>query len=246
MRKIVTFKKELLFKTKVSEITSISLEHKVLSKDDGLVSGEFLINGEYKMTEGSINREKYEFTLPFDIAINSNYDIDTVKVDIDNFYYEVLNNDTLNVNIDLLLEASEKELVRAMPEETERIEKIDILENREEKENELEEMRKPIMNNPKIENEVEDFGEVDKINNVIIEDNSKKEEVANNININNNIFNVDSGETYSTYYVYIVKENDTIDKILDKYGITKEDLELYNNLENIKPFDKIIIPTNGR
>ena len=32
----------------------------------------------------NINREKYEFTLPFDIAINSNYDIDTVKVDTSN------------------------------------------------------------------------------------------------------------------------------------------------------------------
>ena len=67
MKKIVSFKKDLLFKTKVSEITSISLEHKIISTSDDLVSGEFLINGEYKMTEGSINREKYDFNLPFDI-----------------------------------------------------------------------------------------------------------------------------------------------------------------------------------
>ena len=27
---------------------------------------------------------------------------------------------------------------------------------------------------------------------------------------------------------------------------TKEDLELYNDITNIKPLDKIIIPTNGK
>ena len=35
---------------------------------------------------------------------------------------------------------------------------------------------------------------------------------------------------------------DTIDKILTKYGVTKEDLESYNNITEIKPGDKIIVP----
>ena len=95
--------------------------------------------------------------------------------------------------------------------------------------------------------------------NVITKENSNREEEKieiNNENINtntnnnieiNNIFNTDSAnETYATYYVYIVKEDDTIDKILTKYNITKEDLETYNNIESIKPYDKIIIPTNGK
>ena len=91
--------------------------------------------------------------------------------------------------------------------------------------------------------------------NIINEDNSIVENnpIVNeeNININNNIntnnlFNVEGNETYKTYYVYVVKEEDTIDKILDKYKITKEDLELYNDITNIKPLDKIIIPTNGK
>ena len=36
--------------------------------------------------------------------------------------------------------------------------------------------------------------------------------------------NLDDSETYTTYYVYIVKEEDTIDKILIKYGITKRSI----------------------
>ena len=54
--------------------------------------------------------------------------------------------------------------------------------------------------------------------------------------------NLDDSETYTTYYVYIVKEEDTIDKILIKYGITKEAFEDYNDITNIKPGDKVIIP----
>ena len=77
-----------------------------------------------------------------------------------------------------------------------------------------------------------------------------------NINVNNNsveddskyassLFNnLESGETYSTYHVYIVKEEDTIDKIMEKYSVSKEDLSNYNDLNDIKPGDKVIIPTS--
>ena len=54
--------------------------------------------------------------------------------------------------------------------------------------------------------------------------------------------NLDNTETYTTYYVYIVKEEDTIDKIITRYSITKEDLEYYNDIADIKVGDKIIIP----
>ena len=47
---------------------------------------------------------------------------------------------------------------------------------------------------------------------------------------------------YTTYYVYIVKEDDTVEKILTKYDITKEDFENYNDINNIKAGDKVIIP----
>lgn len=230
MKKIVSFKKDLLFKTKVSEITSISLEHKIISTSDDLVSGEFLINGEYKMTEGSINREKYDFSLPFDIALNSKYDISTLKVDIDNFDYEIVNNELLNVSIDLLIEADEKEEKEEVREEKEEPKIID---------NDREiELEKNIVK----DNIINEDNSIVKNNPIINEDNIN---INNNINTNN-LFNVEGNETYKTYYVYIVKEEDTIDKILDKYKITKEDLELYNDITNIKPLDKIIIPTNGK
>ena len=69
-------------------------------------------------------------------------------------------------------------------------------------------------------------------------------EMNNNIELNNiGLFNnLEKEETYITYRVYLLKEEDTIDTIMTKYKVTKEDLENYNDLENIKAGDKIIIP----
>ena len=46
------------------------------------------------------------------------------------------------------------------------------------------------------------------------------------------------------YKIYIVKENDTIESIISKYSVSKELLDSYNDLSDIKLGDKIIIPTN--
>ena len=44
---------------------------------------------------------------------------------------------------------------------------------------------------------------------------------------------------------YIVKDGDTIDKILEEFKVTKEELSNYNDISNIKANDKLIIPTNN-
>ena len=81
------------------------------------------------------------------------------------------------------------------------------------------------------------------------ETDTKSNNKINIINNNSNDFNIfeniDNSDTYVTYHVYIVKEDDTIDSILDKYGVTKEDLSNYNDITNIKPKDKIIIPNKN-
>ena len=53
---------------------------------------------------------------------------------------------------------------------------------------------------------------------------------------------LDDEEDSSTYYIYIVRENDTLETIMAKYNISKEKLEEYNNLEELKLGNKIIIP----
>ena len=54
----------------------------------------------------------------------------------------------------------------------------------------------------------------------------------------------DSNESFSTYRVCIVKENDTLESILLNYSISKESLLEYNDISDIKPGDKLIIPSN--
>ena len=211
MKQIIPIQKELLFKTKVSEITSISLEHTLSLTDEDTISGSFKISGDYKMTEGSINKELFDFDLPIDITLTDKYEKESITIDIDNFYYEIVNNESLKVNIDIYIEGSPKE----EPIE----EREDLLEM-------------PPLPETKIATEDD------------LEEDIKYEHPQNySLNENFNIFeNIDNSDTYVTYHIYIVKENDTIDTIMERYKVTKEDLELYNNLEEIKPGTKLIIP----
>ena len=78
MKKIVPFKKELFFKDNIAEVTSISLEHS-LHKDNNSVTGEFYINGEYKVTNVSSSVDRFEFTVPFEIALDEKYDTKNAK-----------------------------------------------------------------------------------------------------------------------------------------------------------------------
>ena len=53
--------------------------------------------------------------------------------------------------------------------------------------------------------------------------------------------NLDENERYAVYKVHIVTENDTIDNIMQKYQITKEELENYNDLNDMQIGSKLII-----
>lgn len=254
MKQIIPFKKELLFKTKVSEITSISLEHTLDLKSDDLISGKFHISGDYKMTEGSINRESFSFELPFDIALDARYDMSSIVIDIDNFYYEIVNNEVLQVNIDVYVEGVRQEEEPIIEEKKEVIveDKIKEEETREVFSSKDEDIRLD-KEEAVIDAEYSPSVELKKADKIIIEpkieveqDNSSVGDVSS-VTINNNEFNIfeniDNADTYVTYYVYVVKEGDTIDKILEKYSVTKEEVANYNNLEKVSPGTKLIIPS---
>ena len=240
MKQIIPFKKELLFKTKVSEITSISLEHTLSLKDDDLISGEFIINGDYKMTEGSINREKFSFTLPFDIALDSRYDAKNIIIDIDNFYYEVINNEFLVVNIDVFVDGEKiREEIKEVDDDAPIIRMVPNTRERDNN-NFIKPIEFPSINKDMID---EEFDIDINYKKVPMMDMGEKEDSNKNIDNNFNIFqDIDNSDTYVTYHVYIVKEGDTIDTIMEKYSVKKESLSLYNNIEDIKVGTKLIIP----
>lgn len=66
-------------------------------------------------------------------------------------------------------------------------------------------------------------------------DTNDREEVSNEI-----LSNKESN--YVTYKVYIVRENDTIESIIEKYDVSLDEIKKYNVVNDIKIGDKIIIP----
>ena len=215
MKEIIPLKKDIIFKTKIGEITNISLEHDYKILDD-LVEGEVNINGTYKMTEASVIDEEFEYKVPFGIAISKKVDKDTIKIDIDDFKYDI-NKDVLKVNIDLLLTCDELE-----EEEEVKEEEPDDLDNY------LNDYFKDEIVIPETKTE-----SIEPIINDI--------DIDNNIsNITNTIINNEN--KYYTYKIYILREGDTIETICNKYNISKEELSLYNSLTDLKIGDKIIIP----
>ena len=89
MKKIIPFKKEILFKTNINEITSISLEHQ-LSIHNLDVSGEFIISGDYKVSDNSKTVEPFNYNISFESILEDRYDTTKAEVDIDDFYYEII------------------------------------------------------------------------------------------------------------------------------------------------------------
>ena len=73
----------------------------------------------------------------------------------------------------------------------------------------------------------------------------ENEEVILEDNLSKSVFsNLDDGERYVTYKVHVVLENDTALSIAERYGVTRETLAEYNNLDNLTVFDKVIIPAH--
>ncbi len=220
MKKIVPFKKDIEFDSNIAEISSISLEHTLKLKEENLVSGEFIISGTYKMTEASVNVDSFEYKLPFDISIDKKYDTKNIDVDINDFYYEVINNELLSISIEVVLDGLEEK-----PEEEEEIrmteEKIETLEDREEVEKE------------------EDTKTVS-----TVEENSEEVNREEDNTVKSIFDGLDENERYAVYKVHIVTENDTTESIVSEYGVTRDDLEAYNDLSDLKIGDKLIIPSH--
>ena len=70
-----------------------------------------------------------------------------------------------------------------------------------------------------------------------------KEEVKIETEKEIDIMNItDDNETYGTFVVYMVRQNETVNSILEKYNTTIEEMEKYNDLKNIMIGTKLIIP----
>ena len=53
-----------------------------------------------------------------------------------------------------------------------------------------------------------------------------------------------SEETFVTYHIHLIKENETIESIMSQYQVSKDTLENYNDLSKFNLGEKLIIPCN--
>ena len=222
MKNIIPFKKDVIFKTNISEVTSISLEN-TLTVNEDIVKGLFIVSGEYKISDKSISVDPFNLELPFEIVIDEKYDTSKAIIDIDDFYYEIVNNNVLSVSIDVLVDhLQEKPLI-------EMEDLVDVTPVRTVLDLEEEEMENSVE-----ERCVEEEETLPKRNSENIE------EKINSI-FSNGTFN---DEVYVTYNVFIIRDGDTLDSIMEKYNVTQDELEKYNDLSNLKLGDKLIIPNS--
>ena len=98
------------------------------------------------------------------------------------------------------------------------------------------------MTEEKIETLNENEEETNQKETNIQENTEENREIDTNVK---SIFNdLDENERYSIYKVHIVTENDTTESIISEYDITREELEAYNDLTDLKIGDKLIIPSH--
>ena len=211
----------------IGEITSISLDHNLQFVDSYNIEGNFIISGTYKLTEASRIEESFSYELPSEIILSEKLDLNTSKIEIEDFYYEIENDDTLICYIEIKVEG---------------VEEIEVKEEIE-CEKELEEISLKVENIELPEEEMvrECDGDVKEY---VEEEKERDEEMnKNDMPVSSLFENInESEETYATYTVYILREEETVTSLIGKYKTTKEELESYNDLSNLSVGSKIIIP----
>ena len=220
MKKKVTFEKKINFPTMIGEITAISLEHNLKFVNESEVEGDLILSGKYKLTEASRLEEDFKYNIPAEISLFEKLDLNTINIEITDFYYEIENGDTMVCNIELLVEGNE-----IIPEKMEDEERECDGDPKTEEEIEI-----PVKENVEVLQEEEVVND-----NVEVDDNNKS--LFFNFN--------DEAETYGTFLVYIVRQNETINTIIEKYNTSLEELEKYNDLNNLGIGTKLIIPVTN-
>lgn len=250
MKIIIPFKKEVVFKDNISEITSISLEHH-LTLNDYLVKGNFLITGEYKVSDASITVLPFNLELPIALSIEDRYDTNKAVCDIDDFYYEIINDRKLSISIDISVDKlSEKDIKEVdktveVLEDSSDTEIVNVEDNRcidmEEKNLKSDNVEESLETNNDVKEEIKEIRD-----NKIEERETKDKKIDKADEVNKKIktlFNTDNNaEEYITYQIYIIRDGDTVDSIIAKYDIDVESLKEYNDISDLKIGDKIIIP----
>lgn len=242
MKKTVSLNKDLEFNTMIGEIVEIDLEDNLNFTSSNSIEGNFIVSGKYKITKPSTLAEDFSFNLPVDISLTENLDEKSRDVKIVDFKYQVEDDNILKVDIELEISG-----VETIDVETEEIEIDRECDGDDISQKEIEIPMKEEKEIEELKQEDEKEYNVEKEETIFTEDKTPVVEnidLSDDINTNSLFSNLaDEDDSFATYSVYIMREGDTIEKVLEKYSITREKLEEYNDLGTLNINSKIIIPT---
>lgn len=234
MNEVFTIDREFLFKSTIHEITSISIEHNYDINGSNL-EGEFIISGDYRLHEISINKEDFSFKIPFTHEIRSNVNLDTIDVEITDFSYDFNNGDELTVHVEYLvkgdeavLEFSDEDKLNEFLDNNKAVEVVSLLDEvKDEKTKEEEKI---------VDDKVKDTPK----ENIDDRNQNDDKKIDENMILNS----INEEEEYIKYHVHTVTMNDTIESITSMYKISLNTLKKYNSFENLELNMKLIIPEN--
>lgn len=98
MKKIINYENEIKFKNRIASINSISIED-TYKLEEGKMLINFVVSGDYKINELSVNNETFKYDLPLEYELDDYIDKSTIKAEIENFEYTTVD-DSLNVIVD--------------------------------------------------------------------------------------------------------------------------------------------------
>lgn len=234
MNEVFTIDREFLFKSTIHEITSISIEHNYDINGSNL-EGEFIISGDYRLHEISINKEDFSFKIPFTHEIRSNVNLDTIDVEITDFSYDFNNGDELTVHVEYLvkgdeavLEFSDEDKLNEFLDNNKAVEVVSLLDEAKDEKTKEEEKT--------VDDKVEDTTK----ENIDDRNQNDDKKIDENMILNS----INEEEEYIKYHVHTVTMNDTIESITSMYKISLNTLKKYNSFENLELNMKLIIPEN--
>ena len=236
MNKVYTLDRDFLFKSKIYEITSISVEQN-FEVNASNIYGDFIVSGSYRLHEISINKEDFSFKVPFKHELPSNINLDTVKLDISDFNYNFNNLDELSVHIEYIVTAEEGVKVFESEDKLDdflneqKKQDVDIIDLRSEPVDLPNEIMMPIAKDEKETST--DNKEVD-----ITPNENKQDKIDENMIINS----INGEDEYVLYHVHTVGISDSIESITKKYNISVNTLKEYNTFDTLELNMKLIIP----
>ena len=200
------------------------------------------LEGDYVSSNFEDTREDFDKKIDFSIDLDENIDLNTVKVEIDDFTYSIDQNKLL-INVDLslsyefILFDEKKEFDKFI--ESREIDANKIEEDREEESKDLE----------SVEEIKEEANDMEEIREEKIEKTEEIEETHKGLDedkrkIEDSIIDMASNfeDEFITYHIYIVNDVDTLEGIAEKYHISIDIIKEYNSVENLKSGMKLVIP----